>query len=139
MLSSFSNVGRALGLDPKKVRKVVPFYRVLWVWVEGCRPKFMSLRQFWTAFVSFRKTSAHGSIVTRIEHTNFFDVLSAQGKEWHSVALYDKHLECSCKDYQNQIINPELQFYGVKTLACKHIYAVIQKLGYASLAQYIKR
>ena len=140
MLTSFTNVGRALGLDPKKIRRVTPFWKVLNVWVDGHRPKFMTLKMFWSAFVLFRKERSRGAVVSRIEGTNMWDVLSSTSQDWQNVTLHDRSVECTCNDFEHQQKSFEFSnLWGVKHFACKHVYAVLNKIGYSSLSAYIKR
>jgi hypothetical protein len=112
------------------------------VWVKVLLPtgkalvRFVSKRRFLSFFAASRQERAANIKVTQSTHNSrLFTALSSQGDKVYSITVHDRFLSCSCEDFRNQCkLIPE-----DKPKACKHIYAVLNYMGYATLHSYVNR
>ena len=94
--------------------------------------RFMSKKAFKQQFVDFRKAGAKALTVTaNLFAPNTFKVRNETKNTAYDVLIIEQHITCDCEDY-----NAQLQAFGKGV--CKHGYAVLNHLGYNSLAAYIK-
>lgn len=127
MLYTLSATARLLNATHNTIQRIEPFVYVVWVWVRGQRPTFVSKRAFQQDFVNFRRASVQFVKVRRLNDRCF----QAQGKdEIYDLTLQQTTIVCSCKDYEKQI-----ETFGKG--CCKHGYAVLGQLGFTSLLDYI--
>jgi predicted nucleic acid-binding Zn finger protein len=132
LLFSAAAVRRLLGLKSSAQVEIREFFKVIWVWVKGKRPTFISKRVFMQHFVDFRKASSKGLKVTeRLDRVNHYTVRNLYKNTAYVVETRSDGVTCTCDDLSNQ-----LQFFGWG--CCKHGYAVLSKLGFGSLRDYIK-
>lgn len=133
-----ANAARALSTAYRNIKRVWVFANAIWVWVAGKRPKFVSKRLFWAAFVNFRKAGAIGASVQPFcerlpdgDTVSGYEVRAAKGTEWHTV-IPDGFgaINCDCEDYNRQIDT-------IGRGCCKHGYAVLNHLGFGSLREYV--
>lgn len=111
--------------------QVVKFWRSVWVWVKGHRPRFMSKAAFKNEFVRFRSFAAKSISVTKnLFDSNKFSVRSESRDRLYELEATDSGLTCSCRDHRDQIA-------AFGRGACKHGYAVLGILGFNSLKDYI--
>jgi hypothetical protein len=131
ILYSSSAIARILNVAASAVVKFDVFAKVIWVYIKGQRPKFLSKRLFTQHFVDRRKAEARGLTVTRhaFEHSRFTVRNESKGT-LYQVQATSSGLACECDDYQNQ-----LRFFGRG--CCKHGYAVLTQLGYTDLRSYL--
>lgn len=65
-------------------------------------------------------------------------------KHWRQVYLFPERLTCTCEDYSNMSYlqqHPYLWWHdlqGGKLIACKHIHATLNTLGFSSILDYLK-
>ena len=131
LLYSSSAVRRMLGLGQSSSVQIREFFRVIWVWVEGQRPTFISKQSFKAHFVAWRKGAAASLATTQDRHRrNIYRVRNVCKGSVYQVQLGSGYLLCSCEDFKNQA-----QFFG--RACCKHGYAVLAQLGHGSLSDYI--
>ena len=131
IIYSASAARRLLGLRPSAKVEIREFVRVIWVWVEGQRPTFMSKKVFLNHFVDFRKAQARGLKVTeRLDIANHYTVRNLQKDTAYVVEKRADGVFCTCDDLNNQ-----LESFGRG--CCKHGYAVLVSLGFGSLREYI--
>jgi hypothetical protein len=131
ILYSVSAVKRLLGLGDRVFVKIQEFANVVWVWVKGKRPTFISKKAFKQHFVDRRKAQANGLVVTQNVNCNAtFTVKNETKGNSYQTAIYETAIACECEDYQNQ-----KEFFGRGV--CKHGYAVLAHLGFSSLKDYI--
>jgi len=131
ILYSVSAVKRLLGLGDRIAVKIQEFAKVIWVWVKGKRPTFISKKAFKQHFVDRRKAQARGLIVTRNAYESCCYSVRNEAKDTiYKVILGGTAIACECEDYKNQA-----EFFGRGV--CKHGYAVLAQLGYSSLKDYI--
>jgi hypothetical protein len=117
LLYSVSAVRRLLGLSALVPIEIHEFACVIWAWVRGNRPTFISKSAFKVHFVERRKVQARALLVTRhLYDQNFFSVRNEAKNSIYTVEVQAKTLLCQCEDYRNQ-----LQFLG--QACCKHGYA----------------
>lgn len=132
LVYSASAVRRLLGLSTIVPVEIREFAQVIWVWVKGHRPTFISKAAFKAHFIERRKAQARALLVTRhLYDQNFFSVRNEAKNSVYTVAAQPKTLVCQCEDYKNQV-----QFLGQG--CCKHGYAVLSHLGFSNLRDYIK-
>ena len=102
------------------------------IWVRGtgfCR--FMSKKVFQKHFADRRKEAGKSIFVSVDTHDNSHFI--AQGsKDFYELFTHDSSVSCNCEDFKNQ-----MRFIGKGV--CKHGYAVLNFLGFGSLAEYVDR
>ncbi len=131
MIYTKSNAARTLRQLIGRIQWVQEFWKVINVCVKGCRPVFVSKKLFKQAFVTFRKESASTVKVKRlgVDSVHF----QALGRdEIYDLTLTATGITCTCVDYQNQV-----QFLQGSKHCCKHGYAVLNRLGFNSLSEYL--
>jgi hypothetical protein len=127
LVYSASAVRRLLGLSAFAPIEMHLFAEVVWVWVKGHRPTFISKAAFQAHFIERRQALAQYLAVTRNSNNhNLFTVRNPSKQSVYRVQLQFDALICQCQDYENQV-----QFLGQG--CCKHGYAVLQYLGLDSL------
>jgi hypothetical protein len=132
LVYSASAAARILGIvqshSPIMVKEWVS---VIWVWVPGYRPRFLSKAAFKKHFVERRKAAARTLLVTQhIMDDTSFTVRNEAKDSIYTVQKFPSSLMCDCEDYRNQV-----QFLGRG--CCKHSYAVLNHLGFNSLSSYL--
>jgi hypothetical protein len=130
ILYSVAAVKRLLGLPNEAAVKIRKFFRVIWVWVKGRRPTFISKSKFHQHFVDRRRADAQ-DVNIRDLYDGSYAAFSIMSGRQYRVIPDDRAIACNCEDYGNQ-----LRFFGRGV--CKHGYAVLAHLGYSSLKDYIK-
>jgi hypothetical protein len=104
---------------------------VVWIWVKGQRPRFISKKAFKAHFVAFRRQQSQGLQVTKqLLESQRYTVRNLVKESVYEVYLYPDRISCSCDDFSNQVA-----FLGRG--CCKHGYAVLSHCGFGSLAEYV--
>ncbi|MEE3718724.1 hypothetical protein V2H45_18435 [Tumidithrix elongata RA019] len=131
ILYSASAIARVLNVAASAVVKFDVFAKVVWVYVKGQRPQFLSKKLFTQHFVDRRKAEARGLTVTRhaFESSHFTVRNELKGTSYQVQAIASG-LVCECEDYKNQV-----RFFGRG--CCKHGYAVLAQLGFTDLRSYL--
>lgn len=128
---SAAAIRRLMGLPASVPIQIREFFNVVWVWVKGDRPTFVSKAQLKRHFVEHRKEEAESLTVTDwLRDPARYTVTNPKTGSKHLVAEHGDRLDCDCEDYYWQ-----QQFIGRG--CCKHGYAVLQYLGYDSLREFI--
>jgi hypothetical protein len=132
LIYSASAASRILGIIYGQSRIVVrEWFSVIWVWVPGHRPQFMSKAVFKRHFVERRKAAARALRVTpHLMDRAAFTVRNEDKGSTYTVQMVPTGLACKCEDYRNQV-----QFLGQG--CCKHGYAVLNHLGFNNLSSYL--
>ena len=131
LLFSAAAVRRLLGLRPSVKVEIRKFFKVIWVWVQGKRPTFISKRVFMNHFAEWRQSQSKGFKVTkRLDLANHYTVRNLQKDTAYVVEVRREGVFCTCEDLKNQ-----LEFFGWG--CCKHGYAVLAQLGFGSLRDYL--
>jgi hypothetical protein len=131
LVYSAAAVRRLLGIPNSVPVQIREFFNVIWVWVKGKRPTFVSKTEFKTHFVEHRKAAARSLQVTDwLRDPGHYTVTNPQTGSTHLVTEHPDRLDCDCEDYYWQ-----QQFIGRG--CCKHGYAVLNYLGFHSLRDYI--
>ncbi|MBD1876958.1 hypothetical protein H6F75_26080 [Nodosilinea sp. FACHB-131] len=122
---------RLLGLKSSAPVEIKDFKSVIWVWVKGQRPTFISKAAFKQHFADWRKAQSKGLKVTeRLDIANHYTVRNLHKDTAYVVEKRPDGVFCTCDDLNNQ-----LEFFGRG--CCKHGYAVLAHLGFASLSDYL--
>ena len=130
LLYSAAAIRRLLDLPASATVQIKEFGQVLWVWVQGQRPTFVSKADLKQHFVQRRQAEAQKlTVVDWLRTPECYTVRSQQGDKDYWVTCTDGALRCTCADYQRQLTT-----FGRG--CCKHGYAVLQHLGYSSLQTY---
>jgi predicted nucleic acid-binding Zn finger protein len=131
ILYSAAAARRLLGLQSSAPVQIREFFKVVWVWVKGQRPTFISKAVFKAHFADWRRSQARGLKVTeRLAMANHYTVRNLQKATAYVVEKRPDGLFCTCDDLNNQ-----LEFFGRG--CCKHGYAVLAHLGFSSLKDYL--
>jgi hypothetical protein len=132
ILYSVSAVRRILGIAHNAAIQIQPFAHVIWVWVKGQRPTFISKKVFKQHFVERRKSQALVLQVTQcLDAAYQFTVRNAAKDSIYIVEALPTQLRCECEDFKKQ-----QQFFG--KAACKHVFATLNYLGFNTLVDYIQ-
>jgi predicted nucleic acid-binding Zn finger protein len=132
ILYSAAAVRRLLGLSSSAKVELKEFAKVIWVWVKGKRPTFISKATFKAHFAEWRKAQARGLKVTeRLDIANHFTVRNLHKDTAYVVEKRPDGVFCTCDDLNNQ-----LEYFSRG--CCKHGYAVLAHLGFGSLHDYIQ-
>lgn len=133
LVYTVSAAARILGIVYGQSRITVQEWAtVAWVWVKGQRPRFMSKAQFKAEFVAFRRKAAQALKVTRhLLDAHKFGVRNEAKGSLYEVEVTPTAIACQCQDYQQQ-----LEAFGRGV--CKHGFAVMNYLGYPTLAEYLQ-
>ena len=131
ILYSAAAVRRMLNLSATTPVQIQEFLNVVWVWVKGQRPTFISKQDLKSHFVEYRKAEAQTLKVTDwLRDPPRYAIRNPQTGSQHIIIGRPESLDCDCKDYYWQ-----KQFFGRG--CCKHGYAVLNYLGYDSLRSYV--
>ncbi len=130
LIYSVSNAIRILGKKFNGI-KVQVWFNVVYIHAKGQVSRFVSKAKFRQQFVEFRKAGATGLEVVKVPFESGEYMVSSSSKDGSYLVqcLTDK-LTCTCQDYQSQAA-------VMKKACCKHCYATLNHLGFASLADYI--
>ena len=82
--------------------------------------------QFKKHFAEYRKKKAEKVTIRRNSFTNAW--YSTDG---YTIDVQPNKIDCDCGDWKTQ------HKIGIKTPCCKHIYGVLNKMGYTSLKEYL--
>lgn len=128
------SAARRIFAIPKGVRvRIVKFWRVVWMWVAGHRPRFVSLSLFKAHFAERRMRAAQAlSAHQWADVPHWWTVRNPANNNSYPVVLAPAGPVCRCDDDRNQ---RHLLGKGI----CKHGYAVLQAMGYGSLSAYLAR
>lgn len=127
---SAAAVRRMLGLSPSAQVQLREFFNVMWVWVKGRRPTFISKADMKSHFVEHRKAQAAKlSLTDWLRDPPRFTVTNPETGSHHLVTCLPDRILCDCEDYHWQ-----MEFFGGG--CCKHGYAALAYLGYDSLRDY---
>ena len=120
-----------MGLPASVPVQIRAFLNVLWVWVKGDRPTFISKAQLKRHFVERRQAAAQGLEVRNELCTPVcYTVTDPQSGSHHRATEHAGWLACDCEDYYWQ-----QRFIGRG--CCKHGYAVLNYLGFDSLKSFV--
>lgn len=132
LVFSVSAARRLLSVVQGVSIQIREFFKVVWVWVKGKRPTFVSKQAFKQHFVDRRRAAARALTATQwVDQPRYFTVRNESKSSTYQLEAFRDRIECQCDDYKNQI-----QFIGRG--CCKHGYAVLNRLGFSSLAHYIE-
>lgn len=132
LVYSRSAAARLMGVAVNQVGRIQQFAFVVWVWIRGKRPRFISKRSFLQHFAQWRQRQANTLKAKRWPQLpSWWTVTNPNKQSRYPVVLGEKGPVCRCEDYKNQ-----QQFLGRGV--CKHGYAVLSALGFKSLAAYKK-
>jgi hypothetical protein len=131
MLYSAAAVRRMLGLRPSAPVQLREFFNVVWVWVKGRRPTFISKAELRSHFVEHRQAEAEAlEVADWLDAPPRFTVTNPATGSRHGVNCLPDRVVCDCEDYHWQV-------YYFSRGCCKHGYAALAYLGYNSLRDYV--
>ncbi|MDS3862380.1 hypothetical protein RIF25_16400 [Thermosynechococcaceae cyanobacterium BACA0444] len=131
LIYTAANAARILGKRFQGLQIQV-WFNCVYVHTKGQFSRFISKASFKQMFVDFRKAGAKALTVTaNLFVPNTFKVRNGTKDTAYDVLIIEKNITCGCEDYNNQM---EAFNKGV----CKHGYAVLNHLGYNSLADYVR-
>lgn len=79
-----------------------------------------------------RQRSKSLKAVPNLFNSELFVVRNENKSTVYKLECHEDHIDCECQDYKN-LVND----FGHNKVACKHVYAVLTKLNFSSLADYI--
>ena len=95
---------------------------------------FIGLKQFEESFTTFRKENTANLLIEPQSDCWEFKVYNTSKMTEYKVETRHPSITCQCPDYENQ-----LRRYGrSQEPVCKHGYAVLSFLGFASINDYLK-
>ena len=131
ILYSTSAIARLLNVAASAVVKFDVFAKVIWVYIKGQRPRFLSKKLFTQHFVDRRKSEAQNLQAIKASMVGGYVVRNPLKDSQYVVTPMRDRIECACEDYKNQV-----RFFGRG--CCKHGYAVLAQLGYTDLRSYLE-
>lgn len=147
-LYSKSAIETILGIAYKQIRRIEVWADVLWILIEGKRPKFYSKKPFINLFVQKRKSKNlpvqdFGNTIFRVISEGVSSKKTA-GEDSYKISLWSNKAICECRDYREmaekarQEMPPaEAKLFNYGT--CKHGLSLLNFLGFGSLAEYIQK
>lgn len=131
LLYSKAAVARIEGVDPTAVVRLEVWHSVIFVVIEGRRPKFYSKLLFKFHFVEWRKAQARELIAIKNPYnSSLYFVRNDMKSTVYHVNFFRGGAICDCEDFKNQS-----QFFG--NACCKHIYSCLAQMNYSSFSEYI--
>jgi len=129
---SLASVSRVSNTPPHLIDRFEMWGSVIFVIFKkgnGLRPKFLSKKEFYSSFVEDRKARSQSIKVTpNLFADRVYTARNPTNDHTYTVIVSDA-IECQCADYKAQV-----QFIGRG--CCKHGYAVLNSLGFASLSDW---
>jgi len=132
LIYSASAIRRVLNLPSTARLQVQKWFRVIWVWVEGQRPTFLSKATLKRHFVEWRKAAAKALFVEHFYDNIYYVSHPGEARSRRQVQVSHDGLKCQCEDFQAQVKE-------IGRGCCKHCYSILNYLGYDSLATYLSR
>lgn len=133
LVYSASAVRRILKIAMETQIVIREWDSVIWVWVKGKRPTFISKSAFKKHFVEWRKAQAEGLSIRRSSLIRSrFEVSNEKKDTTYSVIACTDGVLCECEDFKNQV-----GYLDLGKGCCKHGYAVLNYLGFSSLGGYL--
>ncbi|NEQ46229.1 MAG: hypothetical protein F6K00_22880 [Leptolyngbya sp. SIOISBB] len=131
LVYSAAAIRRMMGLPASVPVQLREFLDVVWVWVKGDRPTFVSKADFKRHFVERRQAAAESlTVIDWLSDPPRYMVTNPETGSNHLVVEQGDRLDCDCEDYQWQ-----QRFIGRG--CCKHGYAVLRYLGFDSLGDFL--
>lgn len=131
LIYTAANAARILGKRFQGLQIQV-WFNCVYIHAKGQFSRFVSKTAFKQMFVDFRKAGAKALTVTaNLFVPNTFKVRNESKNTAYDVLIIEKNITCGCEDYNNQ-----MEAMGKRV--CKHGYAVLNHLGYNSLADYVR-
>ena len=130
LIYSKSALARIENIRVSQIKRLEVWATVVFVVIEGRRPRFYSKKVFKQNFVMRRQQEARAIYINRVKGNWFRAVNPKKGSAYDVYALQDG-IDCTCEDYANQ-----MRF--LKKGCCKHGYAALLHLGFNTLADYVE-
>jgi len=131
LIYTAANAARILGKRFSNLTIQV-WFNCVYVWAKGQFSRFVSKTAFKQMFVEFRKAGAKTLTVTaNLFVPNTYTVRNEAKNSTYQVLTTGNAVTCECEDYNAQV-------QAFKKGVCKHGYAVLNHLGYNSLADYVR-
>ncbi|AFY62798.1 hypothetical protein [Synechococcus sp. PCC 6312] len=129
LIYTAANAARILG---KRFSNLVIEIWANVVYLHGVKlSRFVSKAAFKQMFVDFRKAGAKSLTVTQnLFVPNAYKVRNETKGTAYDVVIINQNFTCACDDYI-------AQYTAMGKGVCKHGYAVLNHLGFTSLADYI--
>jgi hypothetical protein len=93
---------------------------------------YLSEQDFKVSYAKERQERAKGLQVTKMVKDDHSYTVRNENKVYEVKCKADS-ITCSCPDHAHSI-----EVFGSEKVACKHVYAVLNELGYTSLASYLR-
>jgi len=132
LIYSRAAAARILNTHPERILKMEIWPKVIWVWMLGEKPRFISKKAFKEDFVNSRRNRAK-NLRAKAIGPNLF-LVPSETREGVYYKVREKEpgfFTCECKDWATQ------KAAGINNATCKHIYSVLFFLGFSSLREYI--
>jgi hypothetical protein len=138
LTAKLSKFGRLVNLE-KLTRVRGKIYNAVYTFlvrgkVTRCA-HFLSITQFEADFVKNRQEKSQALVITPQSDSWEFAVSNPEKNTTYKVQARHPGLSCACQDY----IRQRERNYAGRPIACKHGYAVLGYLGFASLEDYVNR
>lgn len=116
----------------KKIKVDTSFEYVVWVWIPGLRPCFISRLDFIVEFIDFRNESAMSGSLNVISsdshlHQAWVESSSDKGTSVYTLSLKHDSVSCDCHDFEHQSgdLLDGINRYIAWEPTCKHVYAFL--------------
>jgi len=131
LIYSRAAAARILKVQPEQIRRLEIWPKLVWVRVEGSKPRFISKKAFLEDFVNSRKARAKNLRAKFISPGTFLVPSESETTKVYKVREKEPgYFTCECQDWSTQ------KMAGIKNATCKHVYSVLFSLGFSSLREY---
>ncbi len=125
-----TNCAIALGLKTTQIKQILIDCNPVQVAAVIDGDEHILVVDKYKALVALASTRKEGALSLKVEQNK------SNGLEFrckgYKIQAYKDRIECECKDWANIASAANTQ-----QVACKHVYAVLNKLGYGSLRDYV--
>jgi len=122
----------AARITGREIKSLRVWKNCVFVKFEEGSPKFISKEVFIGHFYQWRQESAKRIGIDYDISTGKFKAYSASFKNvTYELDLFPNHIQCTCGDYHQQ------ERFEFNKPRCKHVYAVLDYLGYDCISDYV--
>lgn len=135
LLYTFAAAAQIIGIDINQIDNLIPYELGCQVILKN-KSWSILIKQtdFLVQFVNIRKARARALVATQyLDDNNQSTVWNEANNNRYHLTVTTEFIYCECPDWQRQH-----EVFGHEKVCCKHSYAVLARLGFSSLRDYLK-
>ncbi|MDV3002410.1 MAG: hypothetical protein N5P05_004065 (plasmid) [Chroococcopsis gigantea SAG 12.99] len=135
LLYTIAHTTRILQIDAGQIEALTATPDGCMVFLKG-KPWTIHIpqREYSKLFVADRKARSQSLQVTQhLTYDSLWTVWNEDSDDRYRVIVSKKFLHCDCQDWELQA-----QAFGYLTVGCEHCYAVLARLGFGTLKDFLK-